>query len=135
MCGSAHNADSIPRIIIAMTRKLRILCVDNGDDICSLIAVILKECEIVRVHTKWAALRKATIEKFDLYLLDYYLPDGTGLELCKLIREFDPVTPILFVTSSRAISIKRAESVGAQGVVEKLELVDELPVAISNVYA
>jgi CheY-like chemotaxis protein len=49
-------------------------------------------------HSKAEALRKATGGLFDLYLLDYYLPDGTGLELCLLIRDFDGSTPVLFVT-------------------------------------
>ncbi len=37
--------------------------------------------------------------KFDLFVLDSLLPDGTGVELCKLIRESDRSTPILFCSA------------------------------------
>lgn len=37
--------------------------------------------------------------KFDICLLDIGLPDGTGLELCKHIRETDSLIPILFLTA------------------------------------
>jgi CheY-like chemotaxis protein len=59
---------------------------------CSLIATILSDHEVVSAHSKAEALRKATGGLFDLYLLDYYLPDGTGLEVCLLIRDFDDST-------------------------------------------
>lgn len=36
---------------------------------------------------------------FDCYILDIGLPDGSGLNLCKLIREIDSFKPILFLTA------------------------------------
>jgi DNA-binding response OmpR family regulator len=35
----------------------------------------------------------------DCYLLDWNLPDGTGLELCEKIRETDEDVPIIFLTA------------------------------------
>ena len=35
-----------------------------------------------------------------MYLLDSWLPDGSGLELCQLIRQFDKTTPILFYSAA-----------------------------------
>ncbi len=45
-------------------------------------------------------MRRATSERFSLIILDYILPDGSGLELCRAIRRFDPHTPILFFAST-----------------------------------
>ena len=87
-----------------MTRKRRILSVDDHVDTCDLITRILDEFEVVSAHSKAHGLREAIAGEFDLFLLDHYLPDGTGLELSLLIRDFDSVTPILFVTSSTSIS-------------------------------
>jgi DNA-binding response OmpR family regulator len=36
---------------------------------------------------------------FDCYVLDIGLPDGSGLNLCKVIREIDSIKPILFLTA------------------------------------
>jgi DNA-binding response OmpR family regulator len=42
----------------------------------------------------------AVSQQFDLYLLDSWLPDGSGLDLCKRIRTFDTATPILFYSAA-----------------------------------
>ena len=109
------------------TDRKRILCVDDLADISELIATILENYEVIRAYTKAEGLRKARAGRFDLYLLDYYLPDGTGLELYESIREFDPKTPVLFVSSSEAIGSAQAIRLGAQGVIAKHHITDELP--------
>lgn len=55
-------------------------------------------------ETNWAQRfqdAKALIQerKFDCCLFDIGLPDGSGLELCKVIRESDTQVPILFLTA------------------------------------
>lgn len=35
----------------------------------------------------------------DLYLLDWNLPDGSGLDMCESIRKTDASTPIIFLTA------------------------------------
>ena len=45
-------------------------------------------------------LALARSQDFDLYVLDSWLPDGSGLDLCRRIREFDKVTPILFYSAA-----------------------------------
>ena len=41
----------------------------------------------------------ARTERFDLYLLDNWLPRMSGHKLCGRLREFDTVTPVLFFSS------------------------------------
>jgi CheY-like chemotaxis protein len=113
--------------------KKRILCVDDQQDICELVTQILKEYEVISASSKAEALRQATTEKYDLIILDYYLPDGTGLEICLLIRGFDKDTPILFATTSSAINEINA---GAQGLIDKgLEFQDALEAFIPQLLA
>ena len=109
------------------TERKRILCVDDLKDISELIATVLNNYEVVRAYTKAEGLRKARAGGFHLYLLDYYLPDGTGVELYESIRKFDPNTPVLFVTTSEAIGPAQAIRLGAQGVIAKHHITDELP--------
>ena len=99
------------------TRK--ILCVDDHTDFCELVAAILQDVKVVSAHNIADAILLATREKFDLYLLDYHLPDGTGLELCLLLRGFDAKTPILFMTGTSSISEAQAINAGANGLVKK----------------
>jgi excisionase family DNA binding protein len=52
---------------------------------------------------------------FDLYLLDYMLPDIAGTDLCRSIRERDPLTPVIFFSAVDTAEVKRAAfKAGAQ---------------------
>ena len=97
----------------------RVLCVEDHPDTCELISHVLKEFEVISAKTKAEALEASRSEQFALILLDYHLPDGTGEEICHLIRDFDKSTPILFVTGSSQFSESRARSIGAQGSLHK----------------
>ncbi|HYJ48006.1 MAG TPA: response regulator [Pyrinomonadaceae bacterium] len=76
----------------------RILCVDGNKDLCKLMEGFLKrvgfECKTAGSISE--ALLLATGEKFDVYVLENTFADGTGLELCEMLREYDPVSPIIF---------------------------------------
>ncbi len=62
-----------------------------------------------------------------MILLDWYFEDGTGLELCQMIRAFNTRTPILFYSGvdSKTV-IKQAMSAGAQGFLVKPVGMDDL---------
>ena len=101
------------------TPKKQILCVDDDSDTCDLVKLILQGYEVTLAHSTAAAVKCATAEKFDLYVLDYHLPDGTGLELCLMLRTFDRQTPMLFATGSSSITEAQVVTAGAQGLVRK----------------
>ena len=112
----------------------RILCVEDHTDTGELISAILKDYEVVLAYSMADALIQATKQKFNLYLLDYHLPDGTGLELCLLIKNFDTETPILFFTGTSSMTKEQAIKVGAQGLVRKgkASFTDELRKTVSE---
>jgi len=112
-----------------MSAKKRVLCVDDQEDTCGLVSAILEDYSVIAEHSKAGGLGQAATEKFDLILVDYHLPDGTGLELCGQIRAFDPNTPILLVTCTHSISHEEVIAVGGQGVIRKDHLSHLLPVA------
>jgi len=82
------------------TSRKRILCVDDDPETCNLYKVILYDYEVVAVATVTETLTMARQNPVDLYLLDAWLPDGSGIGLCREIRLFDPNTPILFVSGA-----------------------------------
>ena len=54
---------------------------------------------VIAVYGYMEALQKYQSPKYDLYLLDINLPDGSGMEFCKKIRE-TAETPVLFLTAN-----------------------------------
>jgi DNA-binding response OmpR family regulator len=96
----------------------RILYIEDHDDTRELVTLLLaqKSYEVITSSTIKSGVALATAEKFDLYLLDSWLPDGSGLDLCKQIRQFDKSTPILFYSAAAyAADSNMAMNCGAQG--------------------
>ena len=95
----------------------RVLYIEDHEDTRELVTLVLEQkCyEVVTGSTIKSGVALAASQKFDLYLLDSWLPDGSGLELCRRIREFDKATPIIFY-SAAAYESDRVEAIrsGAQ---------------------
>jgi DNA-binding response OmpR family regulator len=69
------------------------------------------------------ALALAKREKFDLYILDNWFSQGTGVELCEQIRAFDPLTPIMFYSGvAYEAEIKKVMNCGAQAYLVKPDI-------------
>jgi CheY-like chemotaxis protein len=92
----------------------RILCVDDDPDTCSMLCALLGliGCQTSSAGTAQEALGLIAAGRFDLYLLDNWLPGGGGVELCRLLRDSDPSTPIVFY-SGAALESEREEALAA----------------------
>ena len=101
--------------------KKRVLCVEDHRDTCELITCVLARYEVIGAYSLVEGLRRAADECFDLHLSNYHLPDGTGLELCGLIRAFDRETPILLCSANGDLHKRQALAAGAQGLIKKDE--------------
>ncbi len=102
--------------------RRRILCVVQDSETCSLINSLLRESgfEAKSASTIGEALQLAGDERFDLYLLELRLADGSGIELCRQIRRFDPDAPITFFADVvRKRNRQQAVMAGAQGYLSK----------------
>lgn len=94
--------------------KKRILCVDDDEDTCVMLCALLGlvSCETASAGTAAEALEMIAEANFDLYLLDNWMPGGSGTELCRKIRESDSTTPIVFY-SGAAHDSEREEALAA----------------------
>lgn len=114
---------------------LRVLYIEDHEDTRELVTLILEQklYEVVCCSTIKRGVALAGSQKFDLYLLDSWLPDGSGFDLCRQLREFDKVTPILFY-SAAAFELDRAEAIesGAQAYLIKPSLPSELSSLVSS---
>ena len=78
--------------------KRKILCADGHEDTCLLVRYLLKPFgyEVTTVNDMSNGLRIARTADYDLYMIACKLSEGTGIEFCETLREFDRQTPILF---------------------------------------
>ncbi len=113
----------------------RVLYIEDHEDTRELVTLVLEQrsYEVVTGATIESGVALAGAEQFDLYLLDSWLPDGSGLDLCKQIRAFDPTTPILFY-SAAAYEIDREQAIrsGAQAYLIKPSQPSELCNLVSS---
>ena len=79
----------------------KLLLVEDDADIAFAVKNFLLESGYSVHHCADGLAAKELIqkEKFDLLLLDIMLPGMNGLDLCKLLRQHNPVLPILMLTS------------------------------------
>jgi DNA-binding response OmpR family regulator len=111
----SFSKENIKVMATSPTKRKYILLVEDQPDHCELLALNLEEYRLVCARNFAEGLRFATKKYFDLYVLDNWLPDGTGIELCRLIRKFDPHTPILFCSAvAYEDDIQAGLSAGAQ---------------------
>ena len=97
-----------------------VLCVDDDLDSCEIVVMVLPEFRFTFGHT--FADGKSLIRRglFDLYLLDNWLPDGSGLDLCREIRRADANTPIVFLSAAAyARDHEAAMEAGASAYLDK----------------
>jgi CheY-like chemotaxis protein len=99
----------------------RILFVDDHEDTRFLISYLLGVWGygVVVAESVEEGLALARGGGFDLYLLDSRFADGSGMELCEGIREFDKETPIVFYSGDHPSRLKKALDCDAQGFVLK----------------
>ena len=121
-----------------MQLNRKILYLEDQEDTRELVTLVLQNQGYIVTsdNTFSGALALAQTRSFDLIMLDNCLVDGSGIEFCRRVREFDPVTPILFYSGAAYESDKlNAVRAGAQGYLVKPCSSAELLQIISNLIA
>ena len=116
----------------------RILYAEDDADTRELVTVILERqnCKVIATENHDEALRLARAERFDLYLIDNWMPGISGVRLCEELREFDLHTPVLFY-SGAAYQTDRESALlsGAQGYLVKPVACDVLVAEVLRLIA
>jgi len=82
--------------------RKRILLVDDDEDTRNMMNALL-DCygyEPVIAASVSDALESARSGGLALYILDHWLTEGNGIDLCQQIRAFDSDTPIMFYSGA-----------------------------------
>lgn len=122
------------------TAPKRILLAEDHDDLANLVTRKLtasRAWRVERAATKQEAIQRLRGDRFDAVVLDYLLPDGSGLELLGILRESSPETPVLFLTAHGSEDVAlQAMGLGATDYMQKTgELLHELPDRLDALFA
>lgn len=121
-------------------RPLRVLCVDDEEDIRVILELALSLDSMMSaevVADGEAMLKKAATGEFDVFVLDAMMPGTDGYEVCRRLKA-DPATreiPTVFLTAkTQRDDVDHALSIGAAGCLKKpfdpMTLSQELRIAM-----
>ena len=115
-----------------------VLFVEDDPDTRELMSFILKseDYQVVLAANYDEALLLARVLRFDLFIMDNWMPGGSGIELCRKLREFNVTTPIIFYSGAAYECDKReAFESGAQAYLTKPTDTDTLIETVANLIA
>ena len=108
----------------------RILYVDDDAENVEMMKYWIREecgCDISVAEDGRQALEMIEREFFDLFLLDYCLPDTTAIQLCEKIRSIYPEAPIaIYSALDRPVDKERAMAAGANSYLVKPEQLSDI---------
>jgi two-component system KDP operon response regulator KdpE len=83
-----------------MTDRPRMLVIDDERQILRALKVILREAgyDVIEAVTMQEALDRAAVRAPDAAIVDLMLPDGSGVELCRRLREWSTM-PIIVLSA------------------------------------
>jgi DNA-binding response OmpR family regulator len=105
----------------SIARK-RILCVDDDEDTRDMMRMLLADYgyEAVIAASVSDALENARSGGLALCIVDHWLIESNGIELCQQIRAFDSDTPIMFYSGAGyGTDIQKGLDAGAQAYLVK----------------
>ena len=110
-----------------IAEKKKILCVEDDQDTCELLVFLLSDYHLVFTESVERTLEVFRNENFDLCLLDNWLSDGKGTDLCRQIRAVNPSIPVVFASgAAEKEQIEKALEAGAQAYLVKPYSLEEL---------
>ena len=115
-----------------------VLFVEDDPDTRELMAIILKseDYQVMLAANYDEALLLARVLRFDLFIMDNWMPGGSGIDLCKKLREFNLTTPIVFYSGAAYECDKReAFESGAQAYLTKPTDIETLIETVANLIA
>ncbi|HEY3932122.1 MAG TPA: response regulator [Verrucomicrobiae bacterium] len=120
-----------------MKNKFKILIVEDDAPLAKILVFLLTRagCDVSVAHTGKEGMQLAQENKFSLIALDIDLPDVSGLEICKELkqRHFSRHTPIVFMSGRPlAEDIQRGLEAGAVDYIAKPFGVSEF---VSRIFA
>src|SRR5947209_5704239 len=121
----------------ALDARVRVLVVDDHDVVHWGFRVLLSDqpwverCLAARTATEALALTQTF--RPDVALVDLFLGDDYGAELCRAIRESSPRTRVLLISGAGRMAPAAARAAGASGFISKDSDAHEVVAAVRRV--
>jgi DNA-binding NtrC family response regulator len=103
-------------------RSVNVLVVDDDIAVCRILHRMLsdEQYEVQISQSVADALRSIEEKHFDVYVMDYKLPDGTGLDVAERIRVKGSKAPIILISGYDPSAVAlRAEKLHISDIIEK----------------
>jgi DNA-binding NtrC family response regulator len=104
------------------TPNVNVLVVDDDMAVCRIVQRMLADDRYTIQICQSVANALSAIEQklFDVYVMDYKLPDGTGLDVAERIRSKKSDAPIILISGYDASAVAlRAEKLHISDIIEK----------------
>ena len=114
---------------------MKIFMLEDDDAIGMGLKYSLEKEGYEVTHVKTAAEAKSVwrIKEYDLSILDINLPDGSGYDICKFLKESEDI-PVIFLTAADAeVNVVMGLELGADDYICKPFRVNELMARIKSV--
>ena len=102
--------------------KPNLLILDDDEDICQYMTSILEEqFQCFEATNKHEALTLMELNKFDIMLIDFHMPDVSGLEFVDIIRKrgFAPERIFLITGTEETRLLERARNANFEAIIQK----------------
>jgi DNA-binding NtrC family response regulator len=118
----ASTALPVKPVVSAKSSGKNVLIVDDDNSVCRIVQRMLSD-EQYQVQTSQSvadALGAIEQRPFDAYVMDYKLPDGSGLDVAERIRSKWGATPIILISGYDPSAVAlRAEKLHITDFLEK----------------
>ncbi len=113
----------------------RLLVVDDDQEVSRVIASMIEQLghQVAVCGNAQDALARTPLGKYDMMLIDYRMPELTGLDLISMLREENCQIPVVLMTGFPATEERVSlEKLGIAGILRKPVLMEPLSRAIDE---
>lgn len=115
--------------------KIKVLLIDDDKDFLKIMSLHIRAWgyDLATASSGKEGIDAAKIEKPDVVILDYVMPDMDGIRALRQIRKIDKKLPVIMFTANPDIkSIKGSKALGVSAYVPKFCLYTDVPSAVKD---
>ena len=105
------NGSNVVQPLAADGTRVRVLAIDDNEEFRTLISELLEPFgfEVIAVANPVKALEKFTREKdkFQLVLLDYYMPQLDGAKTFEWLKKLNPDVKVIIVSGAEELRLRQ----------------------------
>lgn len=135
----ADYGDSAGDSLSADTKRIRVLFVEDHQLLADALSAMLSrepDIEVVGIAGTVADAKLMSRERLDVVLMDYRLPDGTGVEATRAIKARWPAARVVMVTAlTDDETVLESIQAGADGYMTKDRAADDVVAAVRAAHA